>query len=101
MKLEPYFEVITRQGKLTSVLMLGIKRVEIDNNGLSIGLPSSSFPRIFIYYLNDNVIKLDFENEGLEEANEAYRNIMNVSEENLKYMVDNNMLEQFFKIPKS
>lgn len=100
MELIPYFELTTRQGKLNSILMLGIKRIEADNFGTPQDSISSFFPRIFIYYLNDNVVKLDFENEAVEHAKEAYRCITKISENNMKYIVDNNMLEQVFKISK-
>ena len=100
MELKPYFELLTRQGELNSVLMLGIKRIETDNFGTPQDTIGSFFPRIFIYYLNDNVVKLDFENEDIEQANEAYRSITKISEENMKYIVDNNMLEQVFNIKK-
>ena len=89
MELKPYFELITRQGKLNSVLMLGIKRIETDNFGSPQDTSGSFFPRIFIYYLNDNVVKLDFENEALEQAKEAYRSILKISEENMKYIIEN------------
>ncbi|MCC6186336.1 MAG: hypothetical protein IT256_04210 [Chitinophagaceae bacterium] len=100
MELNSYFELITRQGKLNSILMLGIKRIETDNFGTPQDNTGSFFPRIFIYYLNDNVVKLDFENDAVEQAKEAYRSITKISEENMKYIVDNNMLEQVFKISK-
>jgi len=100
MELKPYFELITRQGKLNSVLMLGIKRIETDNFGSPQDNSGSFFPRIFIYYLNDNVVKLDFENEALEQAKEAYRSISKISEDNMKYIIENKMLEQVFKISK-
>jgi hypothetical protein len=100
MELKAYFELTTRQGKLNSILMLGIKRIETDNFGTPQDSTGSFFPRIFIYYLNDNVVKLDFENEAVEQAKEAYRSLTKISEENMKYIVKNNMLEQVFKISK-
>ena len=98
MELKPYFELITRQGKLNCILMLGIKRIETDNFGTPHDSTGSFFPRIFIYYLNGNVMKLDFENEAVEEAKVAYKNITKISEENMKYVVDNHVLDQVFKI---
>lgn len=100
MDLKPYYEVITRQGKLNSILMLGIKRIEIDSYGTPIDSSNSFFPRIFIYYLNDNIVKLDFENEAIEEAKNIYEKITKISDENMKYLISNNMLDQVFKISK-
>lgn len=100
MELNPYIEIVTRQRKLNAILMLGIKRIETDNLGSPNTGASSFFPRIFIYYLNDQVVKLDFENEALEDAKKAYISIKKASEENMKYALENNMLDQVFKISK-
>lgn len=100
MELDPYIEIVTRQGKLNSVLVLGIKRIETDNLGSPNTGASSFFPRIFIYYLNDQVVKLDFENEAIEDAKEAFIAIKEASEGNMKYAMENNMLDQVFKISK-
>lgn len=98
MSLEPYFELLTRNGKLTTILMIGIKRIDTDNLGSSDYNSGSFFPRIFIYYINDKVLKIDFSDGAIEEAKLAYENIERISELNMKYIVENKMLDQFFKI---
>lgn len=100
MELIPYYDFEARHGKLNSVLLLGIKRIETDNWGTSMDGSYKSFPRIFIHYLNDQTVKLDFGNEDKDKAELVLNDIRKIVNENMKYIVNNNMLEQVFKISK-
>jgi hypothetical protein len=100
MEFTPYIEITTRHGKIITVLMVGIKSIETDNFGSPLEISGSFFPRIHVCYLNNDVVKLDFENQDMEQAKEAYRRISKISEDNIRYLVENNMLEQVFKISK-
>lgn len=100
MELIPYYDFEARHGKLNTVLLIGIKRIETDNWGTSLNDSFKSFPRIHIHYLNDQVIKLDFENEDIEKAETVLNDIKRIINDNMKYIVKNNMLDQVFKISK-
>lgn len=97
MELIPYYDFEARNGKITSILLIGVTKIETDNWGTSM-YGKTNFPRIHICYLNGKREKLNFDDGSEEKAQAVLDEIKKIIDGNMKYLIDNNLFDQVLKM---